>query len=238
MPAEPTAFFVGPTSDIDCYTDFAEGSATLSAPDSAFLLVVTVSTLFKESTCHMRANLPLEKCWKLLNHGPVSLITSAHAGKTNVMAASWVMTLDYNPPKVLLVLDANSYSRTLVDASGEFGLQIPKRRIAEMTVAVGQSSGRDMDKFDRFNIRTFPAQIIAAPMLEDCVGWMECKVIPDATQRYDLFIAEVVASYADSKVFHDNDWDFGDDPLERTMHYISNGEFFATGERFRVPVRQ
>jgi len=183
----------------------------------------------------MRTNLPLEKSWKLLNHGPVTLVTSAHGGKSNLMAASWAMPLDYDPPKVLLVLDANTYSRELIDASGEFGLQVPKRRIAEQTVAVGQATGRDGDKFARFQLATFPAQRIAAPMLEQCVAWMECKVIPDATQRYDLFIAEVVASYVDSRLFHDNRWDFGTDPLDRTMHYISNGEFFATGEHFKVP---
>ena len=184
----------------------------------------------------MRTNLPLDKCWKMLNHGPVTLVTSAHDGQTNIMAASWAMPLDYDPPKVLLVLDSTSHTRSLVDASGAFGLQIPKRRIAEQTVAVGQSSGRDVDKFVHFDLKTFPALKIAAPMLEDCVAWLECVVIPDATQRYDLFIAEVVAAYVDSTVFHDNDWDFGSDPLERTMHYISNGEFFATGERFRVPI--
>lgn len=183
----------------------------------------------------MRTNLPLEKSWKLLNHGPVTLITSAHNGKSNVMAASWAMPLDYAPPKILLVLDAASYSRELVDASGEFGLQIPKRRLAEQTVAVGQSSGRDCDKLMRFGLKTFAAQKIAAPMLEDCLAWLECRVIPDATQRYDLFIAEVVAAYVDAERFRDNEWHFGSDPLERSMHYISNGAFFATGEVFRVP---
>jgi len=194
--------------------------------------------LGNESYLDMHVDLPLDKCWKMLNHGPVTLVTSAHAGKTNVMAASWAMPLDYDPPKVLLVLDSTSHTRSLVDASGEFGLQIPKRRIASQTVAVGQSSGRDVDKFAHFNLKTFSAQKIAAPMLEDCVAWLECVVIPDATQRYDLFIAEVVAAYVDQTVFHDNEWDFGSDPLERTMHYISNGEFFATGERFRVPITE
>lgn len=183
----------------------------------------------------MRTNIPLAKSWKLLNHGPVTLVTSASGGQINVMAASWAMPLDYDPPKVLLVLDSNAHSRKLVDASGEFGLQVPKRKIAAQTVAVGQTSGMECDKFARFGLKTFPAQKIAAPMLEDCVAWMECKVIPDATQRYDLFIAEVVACYVDDISFHDNQWDFGSDPMERTMHYISNGEFFATGERFRVP---
>ncbi len=186
----------------------------------------------------MIKELPLEKSWKLLNHGPVTLVTSAHQGKTNVMAASWAMPLDYSPPKVLLVVDANSYTRELIDESGEFGLQIPKRRLAEQTVAVGQASGRDGDKFHRFSLETFASKHISAPLLKNCVAWMECKVIPDASQRYDLFIAEVVACYVDSSVFHDNDWDFGVDPLERTMHYISSGEFFASGERFAVPTLQ
>lgn len=151
------------------------------------------------------------------------------------MAASWAMPLDYSPPKLLLVVDATSFTRELIDASGEFGLQIPKRRMAAKTVAVGQSSGRNCDKFSRFALDTFAAKHIAAPLLKDCVAWMECKVIADASQRYDLFIAEVVASHVDSSVFHDNQWDFGADPMERTMHYISNGEFFASGERFAVP---
>lgn len=183
----------------------------------------------------MRTDLPLDKCWKLLNHGPVTIVTSAYAGEVNVMAASWAMPLDYDPPKVLLVLDRAAYSRKLVDASGEFGIQIPKRRIAEQTVAIGQSSGRDIDKFARFKLKTFPAKIIGAPMLEGCVAWMECKVIADDSQKYDLFIAEVVACYVDSEVFNENQWDFGSDTMDRTMHYISSGEFFITGERFRVP---
>jgi flavin reductase (DIM6/NTAB) family NADH-FMN oxidoreductase RutF len=40
---------------------------------------------------------------RLLNHGPTTLVTFEHAGVRNVMAASWAMPLDFDPPKVLLV---------------------------------------------------------------------------------------------------------------------------------------
>ena len=119
--------------------------------------------------------------------------------------------------------------------AGSSACRYPNAGLLKKPLQFGQSSGRDYDKFLRFGLKTFAAQRIAAPMLEECVAWMECRVIPDATQRYDLFIAEVIASYVDSKLFHDNQWDFGTDSLDRTMHYISNGEFFATGERFAVP---
>ncbi|MGF6958812.1 hypothetical protein QFZ97_004742 [Paraburkholderia youngii] len=36
-----------------------------------------------------REPVELSRATHLLNHGPVTLITSAHAGRSNVMAASW-----------------------------------------------------------------------------------------------------------------------------------------------------
>jgi len=42
----------------------------------------------------------LHSAYRLLNHGPTTLITSAHNGKRNIMAAAWVCALDFDPPKV------------------------------------------------------------------------------------------------------------------------------------------
>lgn len=38
----------------------------------------------------------LRKAYRILNHGPTVLITSAHAGKQNLMAAAWNMPLDFD----------------------------------------------------------------------------------------------------------------------------------------------
>lgn len=181
-----------------------------------------------------RQPVELSRCSQLLNHGPVTLVTSAHNGRRDVMAASWAMALDFDPPKVIVIMDSNTLTRELVDASGEFGLQLPLRAIAEQTLAVGSNSGKDLDKFAAFNLNTFPSQKIAAPMIEECAAWLECKVIPDASDRYDIVIAEVIAAYSNAEVYTDNRWHFGDNPLNRTMHYVAGGQFFATGESFKV----
>jgi flavin reductase (DIM6/NTAB) family NADH-FMN oxidoreductase RutF len=91
------------------------------------------------------------------------------------------------------------------------------------------------DKFAEFGIETFPAQKIAAPMIAGCAAWLECRVIPDASQRFDIIMGEVVAAYADAALYSDNRWHFGDDPLDRTLHYVAGGQFFATGESFVLP---
>lgn len=179
-------------------------------------------------------SVPLPQAYRLLNHGPVVLVSSAHQNKRNVMAAAWNMPLDFDPPKVSVVIDKNTYTRELVDASGQFALNLPCRAQAEIVLAVGSDSGRDAaeDKFARFQLDTFAAATIEAPLLQGCVAWLECKVIsePHAQQHYDLFIGEVVAAWADARVFADGRWNFaGNDDL-RTLHYIAGGAFFATGE--------
>ncbi|WP_343719622.1 flavin reductase family protein [Achromobacter dolens] len=177
----------------------------------------------------------LPRAYLLLNHGPTVLVTSAHGGERNVMAAAWAMPLDFSPPKMLVVVDKNTYTRTLIEASGEFALCIPSRAQAQATLQVGSHSGRDEDKFKASGLGTFPASKIGAPLIEGCLGWLECKVVPEPhnQQAYDLFIGEVVAAWAAPDVFSGNRWHFDDD-TRRSVHYVAGGSFFATGEAFSV----
>jgi len=178
--------------------------------------------------------IPLKDSYKIFNHGPVSLVTSAHGNQRNIMAASWTMPVDFSPAKVAVVIDKNTYTRELVDASGEFALQFPMRKIATLTLDVGDISGRDADKFARYAIKTFPAAQISAPLIEDCIGWLECKVIKQGAESMDVIIGEVVAAYADSEQFIDGRWHFSADPQKRSIHYMAGGEFYMTGEAFRT----
>ena len=47
--------------------------------------------------------------------------------------------------------------------------------------------------------------MVGAPLIEGCLAWLECRVLPDVEnqRRHDLFIAEVVAAQADARVFRD-----------------------------------
>jgi flavin reductase (DIM6/NTAB) family NADH-FMN oxidoreductase RutF len=187
----------------------------------------------------------LSKAYRLLNHGPTILVTSAHGDRRNVMAAAWNMPLDFDPPRITIVIDKKTYTRELIEASGSFAINVPCRAQAEMVMRVGSSSGRELlgkaqaDKFAAFGLPTFAASRIAAPLLQGCVAWLECKVIaePHIQNTYDLFLADVVAAQADDRVFSkDNDgqfrWHFeGYDEL-RTIHHVAGGAFLTIGEAF------
>lgn len=192
-------------------------------------------------------SVPLDKAYRLLNHGPTVLVTTAHGEQINIMAAAWNMPLDFEPPKIAIVIDKNTYTRELIAASGSFAINVPCRAQAEMVVRVGSSSGRELlgkdadNKFVAFDLPTFAACKIAAPLVNGCVAWLECKVIPEPhiQDTYDLFLGEVVAAYADARVFSQDvnghfRWHFdGHDEL-RTIHHIAGGNFMAIGEAFKA----
>jgi len=183
----------------------------------------------------------IKKAYRLLNHGPTVLVTTAHGKQCNVMAAAWNMPLDFDPPKIAIVIDKNTYTRELIEASGSFAINVPCRAQAEMVVEVGSNSGRELigklpdNKFASFDIPTFAASKITAPLVEGCVAWLECKVIPEPhiQDTYDLFLGEVIAAYADSRVFSDGHWHFEGHNDFRTIHHIAGGNFFAIGEALK-----
>jgi flavin reductase (DIM6/NTAB) family NADH-FMN oxidoreductase RutF len=76
-----------------------------------------------------RIAVPLPKAYLLLNHGPTVLVSSAHGERRNVMAAAWNDAARlFDPPKVAVVIDKATLTRELVEASGEFVLNVPSRK--------------------------------------------------------------------------------------------------------------
>ena len=180
----------------------------------------------------MRIAVPLRSSYKLLNHGPTTLISTAANGQANVMAAAWVMPIDFEPPKLAAVIAAKTLTRELVLASNELVVMAPTRAQAELTYEVGSVSGREADKLKHFGIATSPASKVAAPLLDGCAAWLECIRIPEPAleDRYDLFVCEVVAAWVDDACWDGRGWAFPDD-AHRTIHHLAKGIFFATGER-------
>ena len=181
---------------------------------------------------------PLEKAYRLLNHGPTVLVSSQHGQTVNVMSAAWACALDFAPPKVTIVIDKNTKTRQLVEASGYFALQVPTAAQAKLTHTLGHISMlEDADKLAHAGAALFYQDGFDMPLVAGCAGWLVCKVIPEPhnQQTYDLFIGEVLGAWADSRVFHNGHWQFEQaDPALRSLHYIAGGHFYAIGDSIEV----
>ncbi|CAG2141748.1 flavin reductase family protein [Cupriavidus plantarum] len=184
-----------------------------------------------------RAPVELAKAYRLLNHGPTVLVSAAHGGQRNIMAAAWAMPLDFAPPKVAVVVDKSTWTRHLLEASGTFALQVPTVSQVDLTEALGSSSGQALaaqqtDKFAAYRLQTFQGDVIDAPLLEGCAAWLECRLLPEASiqQTYDLFLGEVIAAHADTRVFSNGRWHFDGQDALRTIHHVAGGHFIVDGD--------
>lgn len=175
---------------------------------------------------------------RLLNHGPTILITSddAHSERRNVMAAAWSMPVEFDPPRIAVVVDKSTWSRELIERSGRFGIVIPGVGAANWTYAVGSVSGRDEDKFNCYGIPVILGPVLGLPLIEEkCLAWMECKLLPatSAQEKYDTLFGEVVSAAADEQAFVDGRWQFDDDK-RNTLHHLGAGTFVASGRLVRA----
>ncbi|MCF4165964.1 flavin reductase family protein [Zavarzinia compransoris] len=169
--------------------------------------------------------LPLADVYRLLEPGPVTLLITADEGRANVMAMSWHMMLEFEPPGIACIVSANGHSFAALERTGECVIAVPPATMADRVVGIGNCSGRSVDKFDRFDLRRRKADLVAPPLLPECIANIECRVTDRKMIRaYNMFILEAV------KAWHD--------PAKAgaaTMHHRGWGEFAFDGEIVRIP---
>lgn len=174
-----------------------------------------------------KKSLPLSEVYKLLEPGPVVLLSTAGAkgARPNVMTLSWHMMMEFEPPLVACLVSANDDSFELLRASGECVINVPTVEIAEQVVACGNSHGRNSDKFKSTGLTPMPASRVGAPLIDECYASLECVVHDEGwVERYNLFVLEVVAAWVAKGRFR-----------PRTLHHRGWGEFFVAGPSLRLP---
>lgn len=86
----------------------------------------------------------LSRVYQLLEPGPVVLLTTADKGHANVMAMSWHMMLEFEPPLLACVVSEANFSFRALRSTGEAAIVIPARGLADKVVRVGNCSGKDL----------------------------------------------------------------------------------------------
>jgi flavin reductase (DIM6/NTAB) family NADH-FMN oxidoreductase RutF len=167
----------------------------------------------------MKQPLPLANVYRLLEPGPVVLLTTAHKGQANVMPMSWHTMMEFEPPLVGCVVSNRNHSFGLLRASRECVINVPTVRLISETVRCGNCSGRTTDKFAAFGITPLPARHVQAPLVAECPVNLECKVVDTRmVARYNLFVLQVIKAWRDPR------------PKRlQTFHHLGRGRFMLAG---------
>ncbi len=171
-----------------------------------------------------KKSLPLAEVYKLLEPGPVVLVTTAHKGKENVMTMSWHMMIDFDPPIVGIVMSNRDYSFDILKETKECVINIPSVKLAEAVVKVGNTSGRNLDKFKKFNLTKAPASVVQAPLIDECFANLECVVIDTKmATKYNIFILEVRKAWISTLKTR-----------PKTIHHCGEGNFVVDGPMLKL----
>jgi flavin reductase (DIM6/NTAB) family NADH-FMN oxidoreductase RutF len=170
---------------------------------------------------------PLGKVYGLLETGPVTLITTSRKGVPNIMAQSWHTMMEFEPPLVGCVISGRNHSFDALRATRECVINIPTAGLARQVVAVGNCSGRKVDKFAKTGLTPVAASLVQAPLIAECYASLECRVADTRlVNSYNFFVLEVVKAWVDPAV---------KDP--RTLHHRGKGAFMLAGETIKLPSR-
>lgn len=170
---------------------------------------------------------------RLLQPGPVALLTSRFRSSDNVMTVAWMAPVSFDPPLVAVAIHPGRLTHEYVSKSEHFALSFPT---ADLLVAIhrcGMLSGREGDKLVAAGLTPIDALAVEAPLIEECVAHIECGVV--ACSRFgdhDLFVGQPLAVSAMAEAF-DGRW-IVETEAGRVLHHLRADYYAALARPYRA----
>ena len=134
------------------------------------------------------------------------------------------MMVEFEPPMIACVVSNRDHSFEALRATKECVIAIPAVELAEKVVAVGNCSGRDVDKFEAFHLTQAKAERVTAPLIAECFANIECRVVNTRfVNRYNLFVLEGLKAWIDPARKD-----------SKTIHHQGFGKFVVDGETIEL----
>ena len=172
-----------------------------------------------------KKSFPLPQVYRLLEPGPVVLVTTSHKGKANIMTMSWHTMMEFEPPLIGCVISGRNFSFDALLKTRECVLNIPSVELAKQVAGAGNCSGSKVDKFKKFKLTAMPSAQVAAPLIDECYANLECKVVDTRmVNKYNFFVLEVLKAWIDPAQKN-----------PRTLHHQGKGVFMVAGEKIKLP---
>jgi len=135
----------------------------------------------------------LEFLWPMRHY----LITCVDLQKPNIIAISFCMPISKEPPLIACAIGRAAYSCSVIERTQEFVVNVPPKVLEPKVYYCGFHSGYNVDKFKETGLTPEPARKVKAPIIAECVAWMECLVKQEIeTGDKNIFVGEVLEAYA------------------------------------------
>jgi len=128
---------------------------------------------------------------------PLTIITAGDYGnrsRRGGMTAAWVSRVSWDPPLLMVSIAPSRHTLTLIREYGEFVVNVIGKTLEKAAYEVfGFKSGRIVDKFVESGVKIRRGEKTRAPVLEDSIVAMECKLVKTVEAGdHVLVVGEVV----------------------------------------------
>jgi len=129
-------------------------------------------------------------------HRPVvaTIVTTHARGKDNALAIGLHTLVSFNPPMCGIAIIPKRFTYQLITESKEFGVNFLPFEEVKLVCDVGSSTGRKIDKFQKFDIAKDKSVKTAVPILKNAYAAYECKLVDDRLYGdHRWLVGEIVA---------------------------------------------
>lgn len=173
----------------------------------------------------MRKEVNLDLATRLINHGPVVLVTSLYEGRRGVTPVAWNMPISKKPPQVALEIGQKHFIYECILKSKNFVINIPSASFAKDIIKCGSCSGREVDKFEITSFTPEESKLVESPRIKEALAVLECVLIEDKhlIEEYGIIPADVKYAEALEEAFTDH-WTLEKEDFF-TIHHLGNKTF-------------
>ena len=93
------------------------------------------------------------------------------------MTMGWHLVMEFQPSLIGCYIWSANHSFEMIRRSKECVINIPEVKLASKVVDIGNTSGREIDKFDKFGLTAEQGEKVKAPLIAECFANYECKLV-------------------------------------------------------------
>ncbi|MEF8874564.1 MAG: flavin reductase family protein [Candidatus Thermoplasmatota archaeon] len=153
----------------------------------------------------MKETLSPEDGVKLLPHFPTVLIGTGTEDESNLITAAMIHVFSIDPVMLGTGISPKRHSFDLLKKYEEFTVNVPDVSMLEELKDCGSTSGRDTDKFEKFELTKEVSEVINVPGVKECPLILECDLEKEIeTGDHHWFVGSVVNAKKDEDFQRDD----------------------------------
>lgn len=132
---------------------------------------------------------------KFIPHFPTVLVGTGTGSDSNLITAAMIHIFSLDPPMLGVGIAPERHSFDLLQEHGEFTVNVPDKEMLQDVKDCGSKSGRDIDKFEEFDLTREQGGEVLVPTVGECDLTFECELEKKVVSGdHYWFIGEVVGA--------------------------------------------